>query len=65
MFKEICLEDQNVLVSPEGLNKLLNLVPDENIRSTLHIELDKKETSLERWNTFVSYIESCRVQVKL
>ncbi|XP_026471369.1 DNA primase small subunit isoform X2 [Ctenocephalides felis] len=62
VFKEICLEEQDVLSTPEGLNKLLNLIPDEAVKLNMQLELSKKETSLDRWNVFVSYVESCRIQ---
>lgn len=61
-FEEICLVEQNMFGTPEGLRKLLAMVQDEGIR----LDLDKKlkphaGNSKALWQAFVAFFEALRV----
>ncbi|XP_028164265.1 DNA primase small subunit [Ostrinia furnacalis] len=60
-FEEI-LQDQEFFATPGGLKGLLKLIPDESLRTQVEKKLEKlPNSSLERWNHFVSIYEGyCR-----
>ncbi|XP_062549761.1 DNA primase small subunit [Armigeres subalbatus] len=62
LFEEICLVEQNMFGTSDGLRKLLAMVKDEGVR----LDLDKKLQPLAGdskavWNAFVAYFEAYRV----
>ena len=65
MFEEVILNEQDCFGSPEGINKLLNMIPDENIRKDLEAKLRDAGTSKAVWDAFVKFIQSLRVQSNL
>lgn len=66
LFDEICLVDQDVFASKEGVDKLVKMVGVENVRKDLASKLSKIQgNSREVWNTFTGYFEALRVQGNL
>lgn len=61
-FDEICLNDQNVFGSVEGRKKLLDLIPDENVRKTLEPQIAAVEIGDSKtvWDTVKRYVQSNR-----
>lgn len=63
LFEEIILNDQNLFGSPEGIAKLLKMLPDENVRKDLEPKLRVHENDSKAvWNTLTKYILSLRGQ---
>lgn len=61
IFEEICLVDQNLFATKEGIAKLLTLVPDENLRNDLKPRLMKIENNSKLvWDTVVAELSSLK-----
>ncbi|XP_075969435.1 DNA primase small subunit [Anticarsia gemmatalis] len=56
------LQDQEFFSTPDRLEKLLKMIPDETLRSQVQKSIESlTESSLEKWKTFVSVYENyCR-----
>lgn len=61
-FEEVCIVDQNMFATPEGLRKLLGMVQDEGVRVELDKELKPHEgNSKAIWKAFEGFFEALRV----
>jgi len=49
-FEQLCLKDQDILGNKEQWNKVLALIGDDDLRSDLATQMEKKKDSVERWN---------------
>ncbi|XP_073944138.1 DNA primase small subunit isoform X1 [Choristoneura fumiferana] len=57
-FEDI-VRDQDFFATPEKLQNLLKMIPDENLRSQVQTNLVKSTApSLEKWHSFVNLVES-------
>jgi hypothetical protein len=57
-FKEVILEDQELFDSEKGVQGLLELVPDDALRSDCQKAIDgAAATSAERWKAFVHTVQ--------
>lgn len=61
-FDEICLNDQNIFGSPDGRKKLLDLIPDENMRKSIELEISNVEVGDSKavWDTVKRYVQCNR-----
>lgn len=60
-FEEVCLVDQNLFGTPEGINKLLVLIPDENVRNELKPKVMKIENDSKLvWETVVAELSHAK-----
>lgn len=57
-FNEIIIEDQDLFSTPQGVEKLVKMVSDENYRKEVQKEL--KGDSKAVWKAFCSFFESLR-----
>lgn len=65
-FKEIIIDDQDLFGTPEGVEKLLKAVPDEEVRADLKNHLaESSSDSQSIWNAFKQYMEMNRSILKL
>jgi len=55
-FERLCLKDQDILGDAERWNKVLALVPDDDLREQLAENMPKSKNSVERWNMMNDYI---------
>lgn len=55
-FERLCLKDQDILGDAERWNKVLALVPDDDLREQLAENMPKSKNSVERWNMINDYI---------
>jgi len=55
-FARLCLKDQDILGDAERWNKVLALVPDDDLREQLAENMPKSKNSVERWNMINDYI---------
>lgn len=64
LFEEIILNDQNLFGTPDGISKLVMMIPDEHgVREDLKSKLkDHEHDSKAVWTTFTKYILSMRGQ---
>lgn len=64
LFEEIILHDQDLFGTPEGISKLVQMIPDEHgVREDLKSKLlVHKNDSKAVWTTFTKYILSMRGQ---
>lgn len=63
IFVEMCIKEQNMLGTEEGIEKFLPILPNDEDRQEVKILFDKESTSEARWNAFIQYIESKRMGV--
>lgn len=49
-FERICLKDQDILGTPDRWNKVLLLIPDDELRNTIAADMSGLNGSIERWN---------------
>jgi len=49
-FEKLCLIDQDILGNKERWNKVLALIPDEDLRADCGASMEKAKNSIERWN---------------
>jgi DNA primase small subunit len=49
-FEKLCLIDQDILGNKERWNKVLALIPDEDLRADCAASMEKAKNSIERWN---------------
>jgi len=49
-FEKLCLIDQDILGNKERWNKVLALIPDEELRADCAASMEKAKNSIERWN---------------
>lgn len=49
-FSKLCLEDQDILGTKERCAKVLQLIPNEELRSEIEKEFESHSTSVKRWN---------------
>lgn len=59
----MCVNEQNMLGTEEGIQKFLSTLANEEDRREIKTLFDKESTSEARWNVFVTYIESKRTAV--
>lgn len=66
-FKEIIIEDQDLFSTPDGLKKLMSLIPDNDLK----MEFDKalkqlpaNSNSAKIWDTFCRHFENVRTSGK-
>lgn len=66
-FDEICLNDQNIFGSVEGRKKLLDLIPDENVRKELEPSIMAVADGDSRtvWDTVKRFVQAKRNQKEL
>ncbi|XP_058066592.1 DNA primase small subunit [Anopheles bellator] len=61
LFEEICLEDQNIFGTAEGLKKLLAMIQDPAVRGDLEKRLKQvKGDSRDAWTEFKRFFEEMR-----
>lgn len=65
IFVEMCIKEQNILGTEEGIEKFLPILPNEEDRQEMKVLFNKESTSEARWHVFVHYIESKRTEVQL
>lgn len=65
IFVEMCVKEQNMLGTEEGIEKFLPILPNEEDRQEMTALFNKESTSEARWHAFVQYIESKRTEVQL
>ena len=53
IFIEMCVKEQNMLGTEEGIEKFLSILPNEEDRQEVKILFSKENTSEARWNVFV------------
>jgi DNA primase small subunit len=49
-FEKLCLVDQDILGTPERWDKVLSLIPDEDLRRTVALKMPECSDSVKRWN---------------
>jgi len=54
-FKDLCIKGQDILGNQELWQKVLVLIPDQNIRTKLHSDFATLKDSEERWSRLVSH----------
>lgn len=64
-FVEICVKEQNMLGTEEGIEKFLVILPNDEDRQAVKALFNKESTSEARWKAFVQYVESKRTGVRL
>lgn len=65
IFIEMCIKEQNMLGTEEGIEKFLPILPNEEDRQEMKALFNRESTSEARWQAFVQYIESKRTEVQL
>lgn len=66
MFEEICIKDQNIFGTSDGITKLLQLIPDENVKKDIEPFLRIHEgNSKNVWSAFIRYVNSQRTHGSL
>ncbi|XP_026675332.1 DNA primase small subunit-like isoform X2 [Ceratina calcarata] len=58
IFVPFIVKEQDILGTNERLAKFLNVIYDAEDREALRSQMETLETSSQRWNTFVCYIEN-------
>lgn len=61
----MCVEEQDILGSPESLTKFLAIIPDELLRQEVQKQLQRFSTSRHRWEAFVSLVRDLRSKVRI
>ncbi|XP_059481401.1 DNA primase small subunit [Neocloeon triangulifer] len=56
-FKEIILDEQDVLETPKGVQYLLDLVPDDNLRQKCEKAMEDKCDSADKWKAFCKTVQ--------
>ncbi|CAK9834075.1 DNA primase small subunit [Anthophora retusa] len=56
VFIPYFVEEQNILGTDEGIEKFLQLLSEEEDRQELKAQFNQSNSSKDRWNTFVKYI---------
>ncbi|XP_066588445.1 DNA primase small subunit [Prorops nasuta] len=64
VFIPMCIEEQNILGTDEGVDKFLGILPDEEDRQELKALFDKASSSTVRWNTFVKFLKTQKTSGK-
>lgn len=59
----MCIKEQNILGTEEGIEKFLQILPNEEDKAEVKTLFNKENTSEARWNAFIQYIESKRTGV--
>ncbi|EFN65021.1 DNA primase small subunit [Camponotus floridanus] len=62
IFVEMCVKEQNMLGTEEGIEKFLPILPNEEDKQEMKALFNKESTSEARWHAFVQYIESKRTE---
>jgi len=57
-FTRLCLHDQDILGDSTRWNKVLALIPDDELREELAENMSKRKNSTERWNMMNDHITS-------
>ncbi|XP_065200847.1 DNA primase small subunit [Planococcus citri] len=57
VFKKMMIEEQDVLRTKEGCDKLLKMISDEKLQEKVNAEIFEVDTSAERWDKFVAVAE--------
>lgn len=65
VFIEMCIREQNMLGTEDGIEKFLPILPNDEDRQEVKVLFSKENTSEARWNAFTQYIESKRTAVYL
>lgn len=60
LFKQICIEDQDLLDDMVDVWNFLDLVP-RKFRHVLAFQFGKLKTSLERWDYFLKYYKDVMI----
>ncbi|XP_017760543.1 PREDICTED: DNA primase small subunit [Eufriesea mexicana] len=58
VFVPFCIEEQNILGTESGIEKFLQILPDEEDRKELKTLFGQCNSSKDRWNLFVKYIRN-------
>ncbi|XP_076680205.1 DNA primase small subunit isoform X2 [Andrena cerasifolii] len=58
VFVPLCVEEQNILGTDEGIEKFVNVLSDEEDRRELKALFGQCKFSKDRWSVFVKYIKS-------
>lgn len=61
----MCIKEQNVLGTEEGIEKFLPMLPNEEDRQDVRTLFNQENSSEARWKAVVEYIESKRIMVHL
>lgn len=56
-FKEMCVEEQNMLGTEDGVTKFLGMFGEDDLRSEVKSVLDKYSTSIKKWEAFVNFFK--------
>ena len=59
----MCVEEQNMLGTEEGINKFLGIIGEEDLREEVKALFDQYSTSVKRWDAFVSFFKNQMQQV--
>jgi DNA primase small subunit len=57
-FPKLCLEDQDILANSDRWEKVLALIPSEEIRADLRREFESKSNSIKRWEVLERHVLS-------
>jgi DNA primase small subunit len=61
-WEQLCLKDQDILGTPPRWDKVLALIPDDDLRADLAGHMEKGKDGVERWNTLrertIRYIQT-------
>lgn len=67
VFIPLCVVDQNLLGTEEGVDYFLALLPDNETQRDVKRLFNDRISSIDRWNSFVEYhkymINSVRLQI--
>jgi len=55
-FEKLCLIDQDILGNKEQWNKVVALIPDDELRIECAAAMDKGKNSVDRWNTIMKKV---------
>lgn len=64
-FIPLCVVDQNLLGTEEGVDYFLALLPDNEARTDVKQLFDDRTSSVDRWNSFTEYHKDMINSVRL
>lgn len=64
MFVPCCVEEQNILGTDEGMEKFVQVLPDEEDRQELKALFGQCKSSKDRWSVFVKYVKNKKTTVQ-
>lgn len=53
----MCVEEQDMLGTEEGVTKFLGVITEEDLRVEVKTILDKHSTSVKKWEAFVGFFK--------